>query len=328
MTIRRTLLLLTLAALTGCAAKPMTPQARLDSLLGDHGAALENDRVRLSVAPDVGRIVEFAPASGDNLLWLDPQGRHAEPFTAGGRSVANFGGDKLWPTTQALWERAFGGGGWPPDGVLDGQPWQLSQSPQRITLESRLQPALGIRASRTIELIDGQPAARITNRFHQLQPTVFPVNIWSITQVQRPPHVLMDVAPDAPTPPGNWMPLADPENVAAHPPRLLQGSDVLAWQLPTDVPAKIGTLGRWVAAVYDDLIFLQVTSRDPDAMYPDASSAQIFTCPAYTELELLTEARHLEPGQTMQNVVTWHLLPREGDSLEAAATQIEQFLAK
>ncbi|MFW6033143.1 MAG: hypothetical protein ACOCTI_07200 [Phycisphaeraceae bacterium] len=37
MTIRRTLLLLTLAALTGCAAKPMTPQARLDSLLGDHG---------------------------------------------------------------------------------------------------------------------------------------------------------------------------------------------------------------------------------------------------------------------------------------------------
>src|SRR5690606_11605450 len=84
---------------------------------------------------------------------------------------------------------------------------------------------------------------------------------------------------------------------------------------------KIGTLGDWVASVWDDYAFIQTTRYIADAAYPDASSSQVFYDQNYLELELLSPTRHLQPGQTLSNVVNWWLIPRDEKGAAAIAAQ-------
>lgn len=274
---------------------------------------LGNGHVEVGVAPGVGRIVRFAPAGGENVLWVAPAGAYDHPFVAYGRTYVNVGGDKVWPTVQALWPRAYGGGDWPPEAAIDGSPWTLVEhSPGRIVIESPVSPALGVRVRRTIALPANAPRVEITNELTRVKPSVFPVHLWTVTQAVPPAAVMLDIAADrAAAPP--FVHLSDPAAVAPHL-ATVADDEAVRWRLDQVGDAKLGTLGRWVAALYPDTIFLQSTGFDPRAAYPDASSVQVYSSGDYTELELLSPFVHLQPGQTLTNRVTWQLLPRPADA--------------
>lgn len=333
----RTPLLVVAAALAGLlpgcqtmTTRPEPPQAPAPAapIAFDDAVTIGNGRVKLGVSPGVGRIVHFGPADGPNLIWLASPSVYDEPVTdRPGQAYYNLGGDKLWPLPQPLWKRAFGVGGWPPDGVIDGQPWTLVESTdRRIVIESRVSPALGVRARRTIELAENEPRVTITNSLTRVEASPFPVHLWTVTQTVSPRVVLLDVSADRPASTPTWLPMISPHEATRRVSVLGDGRAV-AVDLSDDGSVKVGTFGRWIAGVYDDLIFLQTTPYDPTGAYPDASSLQTYSDANYTELELLSELAHLQPGESLSNRVTWQLVGRpETASLEQVRRLIEEIV--
>lgn len=310
------------------AAEPVVPPPRV---VFDDEVVLDNGVVRIAVSPQAGRITHFGRSDAGpagNLLWLPGQDVWQNPFRGDGRSYFNLGGDKVWVCVQALWERAHGSD-WPPEGVIDGRPWNLVEaSPERIVIESEASPAFGARVRREIELVPGAATALITNRLTRTEPNVFPLHIWSITQVNTPPMALLDVAPDRVNPSTVWLPMQPGGRTVGPYVSVLPRYEAVAFQTEALPDAgKIGALGRWVAAVWEDHLLLQIGDYDRDGSYPDGSSAQIYTDDQYTELELLSDSRHLRPGETMTNRVAWHLLPRPAAANERELVeQIETYI--
>ena len=80
---------------------------------------LDNGHIRVGVSPAAGRIVDFAPSGGGNLLWLNT-GAEVREQRGSGRWV-NYGGDRLWPELYNYWrsirrvnipDPQIDGGGW------------------------------------------------------------------------------------------------------------------------------------------------------------------------------------------------------------------------
>ncbi|BAM04064.1 hypothetical protein PSMK_19050 [Phycisphaera mikurensis NBRC 102666] len=272
---------------------------------------LDNGRVRLEVSPAVGRVVHFGPVGGRNLLWVAPAGAATTPG-ADGQAYDNVGGDKLWPTSQALWEAATGNRIWPPDGVLDGAPWELVVADaDRVVIRSPESDDYKLVVTREFRL-EGA-GARIRNTLLRTAANPFPVSAWTVTQVPMPRTALLDAAGDRPagTPASRPLTPETPDRIAG---RLgvagAAGADAgaVAWEQAGPLHAKLGSFGRWVAAVYDDLTFLQRTAYDPAGGYLDASSVQVYRGEPYLELELWSPLAQLAPGEELSNEVVWELI--------------------
>jgi len=310
---------LMLAVLAGCQtnASPKAAAAAasppLPTLSFDDTVTLDNGVVRLGVSPGVGRVVDFGLSGGENLIWINTQAAYtdATPGVAvENQRYANLGGDKLWPTAQPLWKLATGNDNWPPDGVLDGGAWQLlDQTDHSVTLQSQLSPHYGVVVLRSFTLTPGQAQVKIQNVIQRVHANPIPVSAWTITQVKKPNAVVFDIADDAPDLGEPVRPLTD--DTAAKVQgyvHMLGSNQMAAWKQQGEAWAKLGTFGRWVAAVYDDVTFLQETDFDPHGAYPELSSAQAYHAADYTELELLSPMLQLAPGQTLQNTVVWTLI--------------------
>ncbi|MEM1211563.1 MAG: DUF4380 domain-containing protein [Planctomycetota bacterium] len=301
---------------------------------------LTNGSARLGVSPTAGRAVVFGTIDGPNLLWHAPPKELAnwrQPRTDHPRKpYANLGGDKVWLLPQGRWPIAYGGqGAWPPDGVIDGQPWtRLNAPPNSITIQSPICPATGIQLTRTFTLNRSQPIAVTTTTATKRQPSSLPINIWTVTQIINPDHTLLHRTANSPPPinTAGWVDL-----VAGRPMdnRVTPVSaNTLRFQLPAHDASdpnkpprggKIGTLGRWVAAVYPDLpqtprYFVQTITVDPDAMYLDASNLQVYHENRYTELETLSPGVHLQPGESLQHTVVWQLTDQLPTVIPATTT--------
>lgn len=307
------------AAAEPASPSPVAPQLPTGDQLRQPFAAvtLANDNLYLTVIPEIGRITAFGRTGQPSLIWLDDSQAPAQAQRDG--NWVNWGGDKVWPAPQTVWKWAFGGE-WPPDGVIDGQAWTLlDQAPDHLTLESRVNPQLHVQVRRRIQLMPDR--VEIQNTLTQLRPSPYPVCIWSVTQVRLPRFALLDCDPASPLP-EPYLPLMNRRQFDHHWVSPLDSA--IQYQGPDDKGTKIGTLGRWVAAVYDQLIFLQSTDFHPAAMYTDGSSLQVYQSPDYMELETLSPNQHLKPGQTITNTVTWRLLDRPPGSPEQIAQALDQ----
>jgi len=281
---------------------------------------LRNDAAYVRVTPEIGRITGFGRIGEANRLWLDDGAAPAKAL-ANDRYV-NWGGDKVWPAQQTVWQRALGRQ-WPPDGVIDGRPWTvIERSARHVVIESRIHEQLHVQARRTIRLDDTSAEVTITNALKQVRPTPYPVTIWSVTQVARPAFGLMDADPASPLD-EPWLNLAggrfDPAWASELP-------TAVRYDPPTDKGTKIGAFGRWVAAVYDDGVFVQFTGFNPRAMYLDGSNLQLYADGRYMELETLSPNAHLMPGESIRNVVVWRLIDRPAGDAAAIAARIDRLV--
>ncbi len=272
---------------------------------------LANDKVRVGVSPHTGRIVDFGLAEGGrNLIWLDAREIDALRMADGGERYYNLGGDKLWPAPQLMWEEVTGHDSWPPDEVIDGQPWALlACDATSLIIESRPSPSYDIVVRRRIDLMADDAQIRITNTFRRIAVNPFPVCIWSVTQVQQPRWIILDIAEDRPLPSETVRPLGVFSNERTAGFFETHDGRAVVWRPHGQPDAKLGTFGRSIAAVYDDVIFLQQSQFDPHGAYLEASSIQAYHTVDYCELEVLSPLVQLAPGEELQNTVMWTLIP-------------------
>jgi hypothetical protein len=317
----------------GCAvekAMPLTPidptfqTAGYAPLFGDE-VVIENDAVTLAVSPRVGRIVWFGLRGGRNMLWVDPRIADA-PHDEDRSTYFNHGGDKVWPMVQTAWDRFLPGGkDWPPDGVIDGQPWDvLEHTDRKIVMQSRYSEAFGVRVRREIVLLEhtkttpsnftpplaslrGKPHVRIENVLVREKDRPAPLHVWTITQVRPPASIELDV--EAPNREGRaYVPLMGTRAQLDAVMRPIDGGDDLRWHYQKGVGGKIGTFGRAIAAVYDDgLSFGQRGGFLAHGPYADGSNVQTYVSDDYVELELLSPTVGLRGGEVYSQEVLWYL---------------------
>ncbi len=297
--------------------QPVADAAPAERLTFPDAVTLTNPLIRLEVAPSVGRITHLGPINGENLLFIATESTAQTTRKRDGTFYRNLGGDKIWPQLQALWDRVYGPpGGWPPDGIIDGQPWKLiEQTDRQITMESLPDPRLGIQVRRQITLDAKEPAVTIHNTITRFKANHFPVHIWSVTQVVWPEYVFMDIAHDRAmekTWAGDAAQIKDLLTIR-------EDQSVARFEIAPQKGKglKANTLGRWLAAVYPDYVFYQHTDFDPTGMYLDESNIQVYFDGNYTELETLSPMLHLQPGEKLTNTVTWRLIPKGQMSDEA-----------
>ena len=283
----------------------------------DDAVSLRNAYIRVDVSPQAGRVVWFGRHDGPNVLWIN-RADAVETARLQNGAYIDYGGDKLWPSAQALWGRARGDGtNWPPDRMIDGAPWELVEaSDHHLKIKSPRSTHFGVRVQRTIVIDPDVAAVTIVNDITRETASVYPVHLWSVTQIERPRFVLLDIAR---------------HRVGTRPPVVLwQDPDhyeggvktgphetVAAWHFRHAQLAQIGTLGSWNAAVFDQDIFLQSTLFKPDGAYPDGTSVQIRSEPRHVELALLSEFVHLQPGASLKNIVEWRLIEATDPSPES-----------
>ncbi len=297
--------------------------AAAEEVAFDDSVWLSHDAAKLAVSLKVGRIVHFGRTGGANLLWVSPT-QDAAAAQAKGEWV-NWGGDKVWPAFQGMWPQFVPNGkNWPPDGVIDGQPWTLGDRGERhVSLQSAVNPHLQARVSRRIELDAAAAQVRMINALERVASSPLPVMVWSVTQVRHPRYVLMEVAVDRPASEADrpWHRMGGETDWLAGQVQPV-GDGAIRVATSGEQSMKVGTLGRWIAGVWDDAILLQIGSYDPAASYPDRSSVQVYCDGNYAELELLGPQAHPKAGERIEQPVTWRLLDKSADMDEMAVLKL------
>jgi hypothetical protein len=263
---------------------------------------LTNAQLFVEVSGPLGRIIGFGRKGGANRLWVNP-----EPAADG---YANPGGDRLWPTLQPLWPRVYGGRHWPPDPILDGRPWTLVRCGDRqVVMQSQVQPKLGLRARRTLTLHPDRLEVR--NTLTRVAPSVFPVCVWTNTQLPLPESVALQVTQQlAPAEPYVNL-MADPIDYGAD--VLAKPTGRIVWNVAASPRGKIGTLGSVISATYPDATLVQQVDYQPAGAYADGSNLQVYRHRHYIEMETLSELRHLAVGESLRHTVVWTLHPVAAD---------------
>jgi hypothetical protein len=320
-------LILAITLLTyGCGEKKNNAMRYPDEIV------LSNGIVKLGVSPAVGRIVSFSKVGGKDLLWRNLE-TNVNAQKQSSDQWVNYGGDKIWPTLEYSWPRIYGrSNAWPPDKNIDGEKWRLiKQTKTRIVIESPESTHLHVRIRREISLETGKAAISIKNTIKRLSASPFPVCIWSVTQVKPPEYCLLGIEEKRPC----VEPFVDFYNIRAKADaRLLLGETELKLIPQNGKFTKVGTFGRWIAAVYPDCIFHQSTEYDPSACYPDNASVECYwdsrasnpnkqsRTPNYVELELLGASTHLQPGEQISSTVSWKIINRPDGSDHKLITKL------
>jgi len=285
---------------------------------------MANPDVRLVVVPAIGRIMHYGFGGGENILWSDPElyGQvlpDGQPqVDAEGQYVwTNFGGDKVWPNQQSEFAK-INGHAWPPDHAFDGAVHEVGLLPDGVVISSPVSAYNGARSVREIRLAEQGTRVEIDQRIEKLAAAkVEPLRytIWNVTQIKPPEQTLYPLNPHS-----HFERRYHPFGFAA-------GAATRNFTIEGDIgifvpdPAEAQKTGadsdRWLAGIVGDVVMAEFFRRDATQHYPDGGlSAEVYTCPDYTELELLSPWVYLQVGETLTHEIAWELyrLPASADT--------------
>jgi len=266
---------------------------------------LDNGAVTLEVALRVGRVVSYQRPGERN--WLVTHDEAPRP----GWNWNPWGGDRLWPTSQALNPQIHGNKGFDP--VIDGKPWTLiSKTATSLEMRSGFSPDLGLQVTHRIELIGKTSGVLHTYIVERVAQNHFPIHVWTVTGVRKGDYMLMESDPRVAHEGGKPCKVWTGGDYAAAPDvSLLPDTRTLQVRpSPSDQSLKVGTYGRWIALVESESAFLQDIAYLPDHLYLDACNLEAFisTRLATYELETLSPSWFLGKGETRQWTVRWQLV--------------------
>ncbi len=282
---------------------------------------LSNGIVQIGVSPQAGRIVSFGYRGGENVLRVPSVNEYEE--TLRHERYKRYGGDRVLNSQQSDWKFSMNRDSAPPDESIDGTPWRLlRKNDSSIVIQSELSAYMGVRCTRSIELSQEAPEARITSELEQVEPSVFPVLIWTVTLVKPPRFSLLDAKMRYPVSGRLWNDLRLNSCRAPGVVVELGGDAVLFTPQDCSSKPKAGTMGNWLAAIYEKYVFVQKAGFSVDGCYPDGASLEVFSDGFNYELETLSPQVHLKPGQKIEHKVIWRLMANPGGSNEDAATRL------
>jgi len=278
---------------------------------------ITNPDARLVVVPPIGRIMHYGFIDGENVLWSDPQhhGRElpGEPFKdEEGKYVwTNFGGDKVWPNQQSEFGK-INGHSWPPDHWFDGGKHQAEILEDGVIITSPVSEYNGARSIREIRLARTGTRVSILQRIEKVKPAAreelepLRYTIWNVTQIRPPEQTLYPLNPHSHF------------DLRFHPFGFQESTALGNFTIQGDIgifvpdPEKNQKTGadsdRWLAGIVGSVVIAEFFKRDGTQRYPDEGlSAEVYTCPDYTELELLSPWVTLKVGETLSFPIAWEL---------------------
>lgn len=302
---------------SGCSGDSFVNVRSISYQDSDGGIEVSNADTRLVVVPSIGRIMHYSTKGDENLLWTNPALNEitkpdGEYLTRGDSVVwANFGGDKVWPTPQELFEH-INGRSWPPDPWIDGARHAFEILENGVRLISPVSDLCGAQITRTITLADSGSRVTIRQELTKKQmakdESVEPIphTIWSVTQIRNPQQALFRLNPESH--------LERQYYVFPFEPRAADNfytRDSIGIFIPDSAHTqKVGAdSDEWLAAILGNQVFGQFFDRRQDVIYPEGNlGATVYTSPEYTELELLSPLQKLKPGESLEYTIAWDIL--------------------
>ena len=298
---------------------------------------ITNRDARLVVVPSIGRIMHYGLTGGENVLWENSEcfGKTLPtggPATENGNPVwVNFGGDKVWPTEQSQWPKT-NGYAWPPDHWFDGGTHSFRLLEDGVEITGGASDFNGGRSIREIRLAPGGTRVSILQKIEKVKmcknfsAEPVPFTNWNVTQIRPPEMVLLSLNPKSRFP-ERWHDYSGGKRECAKNVRVEDGVAVLRPDSAKD--QKIGAdSGPWIAGIAGNCLIVELFQRDPNGLYPDGGlSETVYTCPQYTEIELMSPLKSLKIGEALTFGIAWELrrLPqscRNADERRTAALGI------
>ncbi|MHC4231526.1 MAG: hypothetical protein ACYTEM_06890 [Planctomycetota bacterium] len=291
----------------------------------DNAVELSNGQVRVVVVPQIGRIMHYAFVGQDNILFETPSLfgvtlDDSKLLRQDGQPIwASFGGDRVWPSEEDQFV-VINGHRRPPDPWLDGFPWQATLLPEGVQITSGVSDHCGAQVTRTIRLKPDSAQVVIAQRMDKIKPAAkselepVPLTIWNVTQIRPPSVTLLPLNPDSVFVDRCLIPHWDDydnqggENVTVCGDIGLFVPDAVRNQ-------KIGADATgWVAGIIGSTMMIESFEYDASAVYPDGgTSATIFTCPEFAELECLSPLKRLKVGDCIEHTIVWDLVKLQSD---------------
>lgn len=281
---------------------------------------LTNDEIRVVVVPQIGRIIHFSYVNESNILYENPEMEGKtfsveNPYTIEGELAhANFGGDRIWPCKQDNF-KIYNGNRGLSDPWIDGSAWKYECVENGVKITSQVSKYLGVKVTRTITLNKNGSTVNIQQKMEKVQLgeqknlEPIPVVLWSLSKVKNPEFGLLPLRKNSIFENGidfqKW-----PDNTNSAPKNYSQHGNV-GQLMP--VPALFQKMGAdskgWVAGLYKNMVFGQFFTFNKNETYPDGgTSATIFTCTDFTELECLSPEKKLSLGETLEFNTQWKLI--------------------
>lgn len=273
---------------------------------------LHNEEAELIVVPSIGRVMSYAPRGGENVLWNDPTLGHAHSSTRPSEWF-NFGGDKTWHWPQDDWPDMIGHDWPPPPDLNRPQSASVVDGPTLRLIGPTIQ-AVGARIERDITLAPAGTRVTIVTRLRRVGESKRPIAAWNVTQIHTPPFVIVRTFGHANTPND----LAYRQMFNNHWRPIWSEGRLLAFAPPPDRDDKIGIDGDLLAAVHNDVLFVQWDANSDGAKTGDR--AQIYTqkpepeklargVMPYAEMELTSVRKKLAVDEAVELTVCWELIP-------------------
>ena len=298
---------------------------------------ISNGESRLVVVPSIGRILVYGFAGGENVLWENPECRgktlpHGGPAVENGALIwMNFGGDKVWPTEQSQWPKT-NGYAWPPDHWFDGGAHAVRLLEDGLEIKGGVSGFNGGRSIREIRLAPSGTRVTIHQKIEKVKAGInvsaepVPFTNWNVTQIRQPEMTLLSLNPKSKFP-ERWYDYSGEKRECAKNVKVI-GDEAVFVPDPV-ISQKIGAdSGPWIAGIVGNFLIAELFRRDPEAAYPDGGlSETVYTCPQYTEIELMSPFKSLKIGEVLKFDIAWelHRLPqscRTAEERRAAALGI------
>jgi hypothetical protein len=280
---------------------------------------LQNERVRLVIVPQIGRIMHYSFVNDKNVLYENSKLaglllKEGDGFIENGQSISpNIGGDRVSPCSDNYFETLTGSRRLADQWINNG-PYCATIIDNGVQLESPVSPLLGVKLIRTIHLEPNTTKVIIEQELIKVQPArsnmidTIPLTIWNLSQI-RPPKSM-------------WVPLQKKSvfkngfDVPAWPDALNHAADnieinnnLLKLNPITENNQKIGIdADGWVAGLVDNVLMVQRFNLNLGLKFPDGgTNAAIFSNAEFAELECLSPEKVLKPGESIKHTIIWEL---------------------
>ncbi len=278
--------------------------------------SVNNGVVETLVVPAIGRVLQFRfVGDSEGALWEDPTTLGQMP---GGRGYKFFGGDRAWPSPQAVWN-------WPPPRGFDGSTNEVSYKDGVVTLVTPVDSRFGIRVTRHIELLPGKAAMRIQTIFERVAASNMTnsLGIW----VDCMAAITGDSRCYVPVPspsifPNGYTTTGSAQFTAALPAQFKNEGGLISFA-PDGQHHKLGFDGGTLVLVGKNLAFRLDAPRVAGAAYPDGnSSTEVYTAEGDFELEMMGPLQSLPLGGKMEYVTEYSLFHRSEATTDAEAKKV------
>lgn len=283
--------------------------------------SLNNGVIEALIIPSTGRLQQLRFFKDTRITLWENSAMYGKPATnTASGNYDNFGGDKAWPSPQAVWN-------WPPPKGFDGRTNAASFTNGVVTMTTTLDTNYQIITTRIFEMLYNEPVLRVHTLFQRVA---------SVTGGQTNLGVWIDCQALTTGSSKCYVPV--PTNSIFTNGWTTNGSSMYTGVLPngfTNINGLISFKPETVShkVGFDSATLVMVGSgvslrvdgpaRDSAASYPDGNcSSEVYTASGYFELELLGPMSTMKAGDSIEFDTTYTLILRTEPTTDLEAKKI------